>query len=303
MISALSILSGVAFSFTLQRAGKAWDFWLGEKSIAEEKKKYELEKYWFAFARQSWSRLYQRAALLAEKMLSGIFGKQPFSAESILKFSIFSIALNCLLAIAPTIISGKPLASTAHNLTLWIKITAAFVLINAVLDCLAYLLTRSLLRHPPHSIVGIIISFSLVVAIGWLATTISLVVGGAMTTIPLLDNPFSKEAFTTVLLPIMQGWFFNQLLHPFDSNVAIQGINMGYIALGAIPSLLILISTLSLMLVLKVAADRLHFITSKYFGRVLDDKKSFYEHLGFIASLVLILLYWIFFGVFYLLSS
>ncbi|WNZ86745.1 hypothetical protein [Pseudomonas sp. P108] len=302
MISVFSILSGIAFSFTLQRAGKVWDFWLGEKNITEEKKKYKLEKYWLAFARQSWSRLYQRAALLADKMLSNIFGKQPLSAESILKFSFFSIALNCLLAMLPTIFSGAPVTSNAHNLTLWIKITAAFIFINTALDCLAYLLTRYLLRRPPHSTVGIIISFSLVTSIGWLATTISLVVGGAMTAIPLLNNPFSKETFTNILLPIIQSWFFHQLLHPFDSNVAIQGINMGYIALGAIPSLIILLSTLSLMLVLKITADRLHFITSKYFGRILDDKKSFYEHLGFIASLALILLYWIFFG-FFSLSS
>jgi hypothetical protein len=302
MISVMSILGGVAFSFSLQRAGKSWDFWLGETKIAEEKKKYELEKYWLSFAVLSWSQLYQRAALLAERVLSSIFGKQTFSVESILKFGIFSIVFNSLLATVPIAVSGKIIASTAHNFTLWTKITAAYVLLNSVLDCLAYLLTRYLLQRPPYSTAGIAISFLLVVGIGWLVTTISLVAGGALTTIPLLDDPYSKEAFMTILLPIMHGWFFNQLLHPFDSNVAIQGINMGYISLGAIPSLLVLVSTLLLMLVFKVTADKIHYVTAKHFGRVLDDKKSFYEHLGFIASLLLILLYWIGFGVISLLS-
>lgn len=302
MVSLLGVLSGVAFSFLLQRVGKSWDLWLGEKNIADDKRKYKLEKYWLAFARQSWACLYQRAAVLTEKVLGEIFGKNPFSAGSIFKFSLFSLFLNFILAIMPVIFSNKLLVSNAGHLALWIKVSAVFILINVILDCLAYLLTRFLLRRPLNSIKSMIVSFLLILIVGWLVATVSLVVGSAMAIMPLIDDPFSKGTLIDVLLPLMRAWFFGQFLSPFHSNVEMQGVNMGYIALGAMPSLFLLISALLLAIVLRMTAVRLHFILSKYLGRVLDEKKSFYEHLGFIASLVLILLYWVFFCFLWLLG-
>lgn len=294
MSSFIGLLGSVAFSFVLQRAGKAVDFWLGERKITEFKKQRNMEAYWLVFASQSWISLYQQAALLAERTLADIFGERPLSFKSAFRFGFFAITLNFLLALGPLVSSSGGWRTVSYSmLKLWFGLMVAFVLINSILDFLAYLLTRFILRNPLGTYFMMCVSLIAIVAVSWVAMTISLVFGSALTTMPMLSDPLSMEVLSTVVWPLVQGWFPAQFLKPFDSNVTMQGVNMGYMALGAMPSLFVLLSILFFMLLLKVAADKFRFVLCKFFGLVLDDKKSFYEHVGFLASLLLIFIYWI----------
>jgi hypothetical protein len=292
LVILLKIAGSAANSFVFYTIGKIWDFLIGDHRIARLKEQYKLEHYWLAFAGQSWRRLYQRAAVLADQTLARLFGRRVLSFSAVIRFLGFSIVLNSALAFTPILISASHFAYSGRAVKLWIGITGAFVVINSLLDFCAYSLTRYLLRRPPRSSTGIIVSFGLIVLVGWLVATASLVVGGAMTTMPMLATPLSVDTLLTVTVPLMRGWYLGQLLHPFTANVSIQGINLGYLALGALPSLLVLLSVLLIMLVLRFTAEHFRHGLAWYFARVLSKKDVLFTHLGLMISVVLALLYW-----------
>jgi hypothetical protein len=291
----MDVLASVGCGFLLMKLGKLLDIRLGEYELQRMKSDWKLEAHWKSLALQSWGELYVRSAVATELFFSKIFGSRLISFKSIGTFLLFSLLLNFFLISFPLALAiGAEKVLSSNGLKVFLAMVAAFSVVNALVDTLAYLLTRSMLRRPPISGRKIFLSFLIVSSVAWLAVSVSLVVGSAATVLPMVG--LSSEALHLVFWPLIKGWINFRLLDPFHSNVSVEGLDLGYSAIGALPSFFVLITLLLSMLLLKYLAKPFHKELCYWTGRMLSKKDGLFEYLGIFVSFFLIAI-WVMYNV------
>ncbi len=287
----LQILFWAATSSIFLKLGKYLDFRLGARFIADLKNGHHLERLWFAIARQSPRRFSYRVLRLIEQLFSRLFGSNPFALQSLLRFAGFSFSLNLLLAFS-AILFTVPLAKLLQLLFRGdgtLLATAFFlVVINIPLDIGAYLFTRTAIRSSlDKSLCYMIVLIGTSIAISYLFAVLSTTIGGALTTFALFD----LSTALSVAPSIIAHWIPLALAAPFTSQVQLNGTNIGYLAIGALPSVFVAGVVLLFMFLLRTLAHCVHYEFCMNTGRVLDDKKSFFEHIAMLASIALLALW------------
>lgn len=283
----MDVLASVGCGFLLMKMGKLLDIRLGEYELQRMKSDWKLETYWESLAWQSWGELYLRSAVTTELFFSKIFGTRLISFTSIGTFLLFSLLLNFFLISFPLALAiGAEKVLSPNGLKIFFAMVASFSVVNALVDTLAYLLTRSMLRRPPISGGQILLSFLGVSSVAWVAVSISLVVGSAATVLPMVG--LSSEALQQVFWPLIKSWLTFRLLDPFHSNVSVEGLDLGYSAIGALPSFFVLSTVLLSMLLLKYLAKPFHRELCLWTGRMLSKKDGLFEYLGIFVSFLLI---------------
>lgn len=271
------------------RAGKYFDFRLGSNYIADLKRRSRLEKFWFGLANQSTDRLAFRVLHFVENTFSYFFGTRPTTFKAITRFVGFSILLNLTLAVSAIVITVpfQKLAGYVAAGTLP-AVTVLLVLVNIPLDLAAYLFTRFAVRTAmKQSLLRIVLLMGAAVTISYLAAVLSTVIGAALTTFKLVDF----ETAISIIPSLVKNWIPLAVSKPFTSQMSLNGENVGYLAIGALPSIMVLASSLLFMLLLKTVAKFIHFEICMNLGCLLDDKKSFFEYLAMLLSVFLFVLW------------
>lgn len=285
----LELILLAATSSLFLRIGKFLDFRLGGHKISALKKNGRLEKLWFGIAKQSLQKVAFRVLEVVEYLFYRAFGANLFSRNGLLRFIAFSLCVNLMLALSAIVLSAPQAMLTSYLIKVKLIKTVAFlVVINIPLDLAAYLCTRFAIRtamnKPLRYIIGLVIgailaSYSMIV--------LSTAIGATLTIFGLMDGGLELSITSSLLAH----WLPLAVHHPFTSQVALNGINVGYLALGALPSIAVLCATLFFMLFLQTLAKWLHYELCVNVGRMLDDKKSFFELIALIASAFLFVLW------------
>lgn len=260
------------------------DFRIGLKGISALKTKARLEKYWSAFAKQSMDRFASRVLKAVEFQFSTIFGPKILSLRSVVRFIVFSVALNCMLAfviIAAAAPHGQ-LISYFSKPTL-LMIVGILVALNVPLDLVAYVCVRFAIRTAQREflLVRVVIIIGSIIASYCIAVT-STTLGGVVTLWGLSNWTLDQNNVATLL----HAWLKLAVQHPFTSQMSLNGLNVGFIAIGALPSVFILSVTLIFMVFLSTIGPWLHREASVNFGKFLDEKKSFFELMALLFSVV-----------------
>lgn len=279
------LVLAIGASAIAQRCAKYLDFRLGARAVANIKERARLEKRWYAMASRSPARAASIAAQLVEEFFARVFGKTLLSAASIMKFAMFSVSLNFFLAILAVVRSSSldQLSSNLSNLAV-LKITATLVIMNIPLDLLAYLFSRALIRKAVQQRLGItlIILFS-AISCSYAVAVLSTVLGAVLSMMEMSDWKLDWQLIGVLLIY----WLKLGVYHPFTSQASMNGVNVGFLAIGALPSIFILFSTLLFVVFMQTVGRLAHYEMCMNIGRVLDDKKSFFELMALMFSMLL----------------
>lgn len=286
------LVLAIGASAVAQRCAKYLDFRLGARAVADIKERARLEKRWYALASRSPTRAASIAAQLVEEFFTKMFGKTLLSAASIMKFAIFSVALNSLLAILAVVRSSSvdQLSSNLSNLAV-LKITASLVIMNIPLDILAYLFSRALIRKAIQQRLGVtlMVLFS-AISCSYAVAVLSTVLGAVLSIMEMSDWKLDWQLVGSLLVY----WVKLGVYHPFTSQASMNGVNVGFLAIGALPSVFILFSTLLFVVFMQTLGRLAHYEMCMNFGRMLDDKKSFFELMALMFSIVLYIAWMVF---------
>lgn len=272
-----------------QRIGKYLDFRIGPTGISALKKKARLERYWSALAKQSMERFAFRMLVAVEHQFSEAFGSKIFSLSSLGRFVIFSIALNFMVAFLTIEAAAPPNLLIPYLVKpKLLRLVGLLVAVNIPLDLAAYVCMRFAIRSAQRkSLYTITATIVGAITASYCMAVLSTTFGGMVTLFSMADWNLSVSNAASLL----KSWLPLAIAHPFTSELALNGINVGFVALGAMPSVLVLSVTLTFMIFLSTIAHWTHKEVSLNFGKFLDEKKSFFELMAFLFSVVFSLMW------------
>lgn len=282
------LLAWLAFGWGLVFLGKIKDSRIkGGSKEGLKPYKQRFERYFRALANQNFKRMLHRAILTANEAVISLFGPRIFSLKGLGKFILFSLVLNLYLSYVP-LVSALP----SHAVVIMFEDIKSFLvplatcIVNLPLDLLAYIMTRRLLQQGLRGKLPGILSVLGVLIVGWFFAGLSTAAGAPMTSVVLSGNPFNLVIWQQVVFPLIAHWYSAGILDPFQSNLKINNLNMGYVALGALPTCVLLLSAL----VSTVLWRRFPLIIvgelRRYLNLIIKDDKSHFELLGYVATII-----------------
>lgn len=285
----LELLFIAAASTTFQRIGKYIDFRLGPQKVSTIKKERRFEKYWIAVAKQSPRRFAFRVLSVVENMFCNMFGPKLGSWYGTIRFLFFSLCLNLILAFSAIVLSVPDGALSFYlKDSELLAMVLLMVVVNIPLDYVAYLSARVAIRtamsKPLWRVTGLAVC---ALVASYIMVALSTVIGAVLSLVALTNGKLSLS----VLWSLVLHWLPLGFRDPLTSQANLNGVNAGYLALGALPSIFLLCATLMFMLFLQTIARWVHYEFCVTAGRILDDKKSFFELIALAISAFLFVLW------------
>jgi hypothetical protein len=278
-------------SFGLAKLGKAWD---AKISITRDRMvpyKERYKRYMTALARQSTKRLLQRSAAYVEDWVSLSLGRTIWNIKGVCRVVTFSLVLNLYLAFVPLLIHEPYLIEKINRLDTWALLPAVFAAVNVPLDLLVYAAIRTLVRDTKNGARSPIYLLPGAIVLTWFFAGLSTLFGASLSMVFMMPHPFESTVWTKIFFPILGSWYSSSMLHPFVSNSQIQGVNLGYIALGLLPGCILLLVTTFAAVAWKAFSAIFYKITLSFVAFVLNNDKAHFESIGYVASGFLGLVY------------
>jgi hypothetical protein len=254
-----------------------------------------------AMARDQGRLLFVRALYAADRLLSDLFSRRLISPTSILMASLISLTMNCYLAYVPMLasLSHEAIDIMFSRISL-VAFPLAVAAINVPLDVLAWIAMRQLLRRVQHPGVGRshrkmlpgTRSLMSLLLIGWFIAGLSTLLGALMGHLVHLPI-FSSETWTRIIMPLAAHWYAGAILNPFHSNVEVNGLNLGYLAFGAVITWGLLLCMVSFLFLWKHGSRIVYSELMGTIRNLADEEKKFFTTLGSLAVGGMTLLAWI----------